>query len=301
MKFISRTIEFFRKASGPRVVVPARARLGENPVWSAAEQALYWIDIPAGRLHRHLPGGGDHAWQVGAEVHALALDAAGGRLLAIDDRLLRFDVASQSLTEVQRFADWNPACRFNDCICDRAGRLWIGSMDRKGDRPLGRLYRISAGAGAEVMLDGFTICNGPAFSLTDGQLYIADSPRRVVYRTRLGSDGTPGEMQPFTRFGADEGYPDGMAIDAQDHLWIAHYDGGRVSRFDPRGVRVAAIRFPVARVTACTFGGPDLKTLFVTTASAGLSAKELRDQPEAGGLYAVAMDVAGVPANPCGL
>jgi sugar lactone lactonase YvrE len=302
MGFFSRIAAPFRTGLRPRCVRQAGAQLGENPVWSIKEQALYWIDVQAGVLHRHTPPRDDNcAWQVGQEIHALALDAQGRPLLGVDDRLLRFDTQTRSLVEIARFADLDPACRLNDCACDQTGRLWIGSMDRKGDRPLARLYCIDAAGRVAARLDGFTICNGPAFAANGQRLYIADSPRRMIYTMDIRPDGSLAAKRQFVQFATDEGFPDGMTVDAQDHLWVAHYDGGKVSRFSPNGDRVASIRLPVARVTSCTFGGEDIKTLYVTSARAGLTQEQLRRQPDAGGLFAITTDIAGRPANLCAL
>lgn len=302
MGFFSRIAAPFRTGLRPRCVGQAGAQLGENPVWSIKEQALYWIDIPAGVLHRHAPlRDDDCTWQVGKEIHALALDAQGVPLLGVNDRLLRFDTQTRSLVEVARFADLDPACRLNDCACDQAGRLWIGSMDRMGDRPLGRLYCVDADGRVSVQLDGFTICNGPAFATNGQQLYIADSPRRVIYTMEIRPDGSLEAKRQFAQFATNEGFPDGMTVDTENHLWVAHYDGWKVSRFSPNGDCVASIRLPVARVTSCTFGGADLRTLYVTSATAGLTQEELRRQPDAGGLFAIRTDAVGRPANLCAL
>lgn len=302
MNLLRRATALLRRQAKPYPVCASAALLGENPVWSSREQALYWIDILAGLLHRYTPSNGsDRTWKVGEEIHALSLDVDGRPVVAIGNRLLRVEGASGSLTECARFEGWNADCRFNDCTTDADGRLWIGSMDRRGQRPLGRLLRVDAGGNVVVALEGLTISNGPAFTAGGKRLYIADSPRREIYAVEIAADGATTDRQVFVRMGDKEGYPDGMAVDVEDHLWVAHYDGWRISRFDPSGKCVASVRFPVARVTACAFGGHEMRTLYVTTASDGLSVEDRRRQPLAGHLFAVALNVAGLPVSPCAL
>lgn len=280
-----------------RCVWRAAAALGENPIWSEPAQALYWIDIPAGILHRWMPeSGAQRSWQVARELQAMALDLAGRPVVVTGDRFCRVDTDTGGSIEIARLPDLGPRCRYNDGACDATGRLWLGSMDRQGSEPLGRLFRFDPGRGAQIVDDGYRISNGPAFAADSSRLYIADSPRRVIYVMDLTADGSLAAKRVFTAFAESDGYPDGMTVDAEDHLWVAHYDGWKVTRFDPTGAPVQSIRLPVARVTACSFGGADLRTLYVTSARAGLDPAALRQQPLAGGLFALPAEVAGRPA-----
>ncbi len=300
MGLLDRLSELWRPR--PRCVWRASAELGENPVWSVADQALYWIDIPAGTLHRYVPRGDQtDVWRAAPELHALALDAAGRPLVVTADRIQRLDTRSGALSEIAHLPGLEPDCRFNDAACDETGRLWIGSMHRMGTQPLGRLFCIEPNGRVRTVDSGYTISNGPAFAGSGRRLYVADSPHRVIYAIELDADGNLATKRVFARFTAAEGYPDGMTVDTEDQLWVAHYDGWRVTRFNPAGDRVRTVRLPVARVTSCAFGDADLKTLYVTTASAGPDAATRHRQPLAGGLFAVRADATGRPTQGFGV
>lgn len=176
--------------------------------------------------------------------------------------------------------------RLNDAGVDREGRLWTGTMCRRGRDPLGAIYRLRDGA-LEPIDEGYVIPNGFAFSRDGRTVYVADSPRRVIHAYALRDDGLPASRR--TVFGpstADAGFPDGMAVDADDHVWVAFYDGGCLRRLRPDGSVERTVRLPAARVTACTFGGPDLATLYVTAD---------------GSLYAYPADIPGLPVAPARL
>ena len=145
--------------------------------------------------------------------------------------------------------------------------------------------------------DGPYICtNGPAFSPDFRTLYHTDTVGREIHAFDLAADGTPSRKRRFIRFGDDDGYPDGMTVDAEGHLWVCHWGGWRLTRFTPEGRAERTIRLPVAQVTSCAFGGPELRTLFVTTAAIGLAPEDLARQPLAGGLFAVRPGLSGFAA-----
>jgi sugar lactone lactonase YvrE len=240
-----------------RRVAAVSARLGENPRWDPASQSVYWIDIPAGLVHRHmLATGANYSWHVGGELGAMQLGADGRLLLAIGQQLVWFD-ARTAAQEPWRTIDVLDArtCRFNDAAWAPDGSLWIGSMDRDGRGGRGALFRVPSVADeapVTILVDGFSIVNGPVFDRVTGRAYVADSPRRVVYALE---PEFPARRTVFARFGADEGFPDGMAVDARGNLWVAHFAGERLSLWSTRGERLAEVPLPGSCPTALALIG----------------------------------------------
>ena len=192
--------------------------------------------------------------------------------------------------ELARIEPDRPGNRLNDGKADARGRLWVGSMDDAEEAPAGSLYRIDPDGAVSRVDEGYTVANGPALSPDGRTIYHTDSAARTVYAFDVGRDGSLSGKRAHIRFSEGDGYPDGMTCDAEGGLWIAHWDGGRVSRFLPDGRLDRAIPLPVSRVTSCVFAGPDLDRLFVTTASHGRP-----EEPLAGALFECAPGVRGLP------
>jgi sugar lactone lactonase YvrE len=184
--------------------------------------------------------------------------------------------------------------RFNDGKVDRMGRFWAGTMDRFEREASGALYRLDADLGWTRVDGGYRVTNGPAFSLDGRTMYHNDSALQRVYAFDLASDGTASNRRVFAQFGAGDGYPDGMTIDAEDCLWIAFWDGWCVRRLSPAGERLVELKVPAQRPTSCAFGGPGLDRLFITSARRDLGPDELAMQPDAGGLFMTMPGVKGV-------
>jgi D-xylonolactonase len=283
----------------PECVWPARAELGEGPCWSVRHQALYWVDVASGVLHVYSPSGGT--------TRSIALDAGLGCVVERTDGRLAVTTRKQLvfLDEDLSIATREPAIeadragnRFNDGKVDAAGRLWAGTMPVAADRPTGALYCIEPGVRVTLQDDGYGCTNGPAWSRDGRTMYHTDSTARTVYAFDFDVErGTIRDKRPFVVLPPEEGYPDGMTVDAEDGLWVAHWGGGRLSRFNRRGRRIGTVKLPVAYVTSCAFGGPDLEDLYITTATQPMSDAARRDQPEAGGLFVAVVGVAGVAAN----
>lgn len=286
----------------PRPVWEARATLGEGACWSVREQALWWVDILGQQLHRWQPdSGAQRSWALPDTVSAVAERAAGpGLLLTLRRGFVLFDPESGRL---QRLAEPEPertGNRFNDGKCDAQGRFWGGTMDFACEAPTGALYRLEADGRCERAFDaGFPVTNGPAWSLDGGTMFFNDTVRRRVFALPFdAARGSLGEPRLFLQFDADDGHPDGMTTDAEGGLWIAHWGGGCVSRHDAAtGAELARIALPTAHITNLAFGGPALRTLFITSARAGLSDAQLAEQPLAGALFALETGIAGLPAG----
>jgi xylono-1,5-lactonase len=254
-----------------RVVWRAGAAHPETPRWLPAEGAIAFIDGTRGELLRVAPeGGGTSRVALAAELGFVAAAPDGVLLHGSGTTIGRVGVAEPFATVPGDAA----RVRLNDAGFDAAGNLWTGTMERRGEAPLGALWRIDATGQVEQVLDGFTIPNGFALDRAGRTLYVADSPRRLVHALQLDDAGRLRSRRVFAAAGSlCAGYPDGMAVDAEDHLWIAFYEGGCLGRYRPDGSLERRVPLPVARVTACAFGGAALATLFVT-AGDGLYAFE---------------------------
>jgi len=183
-----------------------------------------------------------------------------------------------------------PGNRMNDAKTDARGRIWAGTMDADEVAESGSLYCLDTDFVVSRIDSGYHVTNGPAFSPDGTTMYHTDSARRTVYAFPMDSDGNPGERREFIRFRDEWGYPDGMTVDCDGHLWIAHWDGARVSRFSPDGEPQRSIDLPASRITSCAFAGPDLDRMFVTSAAGGRDA-----EPNAGMLFEVDPGVRGLP------
>ncbi|WP_261300254.1 SMP-30/gluconolactonase/LRE family protein [Sphingomonas alpina] len=279
-------------------VADVRAILGEGPLWDASRHLIWWVDIKGRALHRHdVISGANDVQPLGFRLTALGLDAQGGLVgcgdpgfvrLAVDEPTLHVSIA----TVIGRI-DEPAGNRFNDGKVDPAGRFWAGTMDDAEESASGVLYRLDPSAAPVAVRNGIMVPNGPAFASPD-TMYRTDSAAQRVTRVMLDEAGNMVDEQLFAQFAPDQGYPDGMTVDADGHLWIAFWDGWCVRRLSPAGAIVAEIRLPVQRPTCPVFGGPALDRMFVTSATVGLDAAALAAQPMAGGLLSLDPGVRGV-------
>ncbi|MGE3348371.1 MAG: SMP-30/gluconolactonase/LRE family protein [Ramlibacter sp.] len=286
----------------PRCVLPAGALLGEGPLWSTHEQLLYWVDILGRRLHRFDPATGDDThWTFQEEVSALAPRAGSpGLLMAMRRGFAVFDPAAGGAPRYLHQPEAGlPGNRFNDGKCDARGRFWAGSMDFACRAPTGALYRYDPDGACTRHDHGFAVTNGPTWSADGRTLYFNDTVKGLIHAYDFdAAAGTLSNKRLWHQFPPEEGVPDGMTTDAAGRLWIAHWGGSCLTCHDPvTAQELQRISLPTRFVTNCVFGGPDLKTLYITTARDGLSAEQLRAEPEAGGLFAVGLDSPGLPAH----
>jgi sugar lactone lactonase YvrE len=246
--------------------VPA-AMLGEGPCWDGATGALYWVDIPADRVHR-LDGDGAHrSWDVGQTAAAVVLRSSGGLVLAARDGFLTLDPVTGTVASLVTLG-LPEDCRLNDGACDQAGRFFAGSMADDEAPGRGTLYCLDPDHSVAEVIPQVTISNGIGWSPDGGRMYYVDSAtRRVDVMDYDPATGAIADRRLLAAIDAGDAMPDGLAVDTEGCVWVALWDGGAVLRFGPDGRLRHSLELPVPRVTSCAFGGPDLETLYITTAA----------------------------------
>ena len=281
-----------------RCVADVAAILGEGPLWVAAEQSLYWVDIKGFKIFRLDRAGELREWATPFRIGSLAPRLAGGFIAGTEQGFAEVDL------DTLRFEPFcNPEAgrtdnRFNDGKIDREGRFWAGTMDDSERAASGALYRLDPDRKCTRLDDGYRVTNGPAFSPDGRLMYHNDSGRQLTYAFDLDEAGTPSNRRVFARFGAGDGYPDGMTVDAEGCLWIAFWDGWCVRRFSPSGERLETLRLPAQKPTSCAFGGEALDRLYITSASIGIPDSERDAQPCAGGLFVLETGTSGLADLP---
>jgi sugar lactone lactonase YvrE len=275
-----------------RLIWPVEAQLGEGPVWIVDEAALWFVDIKSGNLHRLDPAtGARRTCHVGGQPSFVVPRAGGGLLVGSGHALHRFDHGA--LGAPIATIDMPAHNRTNDATVDPSGRLWFGTMDDGETRASGAVHVVDA-AGLRAVGGGCTITNGPAVSLDGHRLYHVDTLAGTIWRFDIRDGTALADGSVFATIAKGDGSPDGVTIDSEGCLWVALWGGWAVRRYAPDGSLLATVRLPCANVTKIAFGGADLRTAYVTTARAGLSAAELGTQPLAGGLFAFDAPAPGV-------
>jgi D-xylonolactonase len=281
-------------------VSAAGASLGEAPLWDPSHGVIWWVDIKSPALHAHHAATGINRTQpLPYRLTALGLTGDAGLVAIGDAGLVRLSVKADlqvSSAEVIAAIALSPGIRFNDGKVDAAGRFWAGTMDDAERSASGALYRIDGQRRVITVRSGIGVPNGPCF-FADGTVLTTDSARRCITALTLDDDGNPVAEHEFAQFAPSQGYPDGMTVDAEDHVWIAFWDGWCLRRLSRTGQIVAEIALPVQRPTCPVFGGTALDQLFITSATTGLSAEQRRSQPFAGGLLRLVPGVAGRGSN----
>jgi D-xylonolactonase len=271
-------------SSGFRAVGEVRCQLGEGPLWSARDNAIYWVDILAPAIHRYsLATEAITTWAMPEKVGwIIERRNRPGFIAGFQSGFYELALDPTVRTKVVDPEPHLPSNRMNDAKVDRLGRIWAGTMDCEGRAATGSLYRLDGDFSVTRHDAGYFITNGPAFGPEDECMYHTDTGRGVVYRFALGADGSLGPRSEFLKFPAEWGSPDGMTVDADGKLWIAHWGGGRLSRFSAHAVCECQLQLPASQITSCVFAGSGLERLFVTSA-----AVDRPDEAMAGALFEI--------------
>ncbi|GLR10595.1 gluconolactonase [Mixta theicola] len=278
-------------------VLPIAAELGECPLWSTAEQALWFVDILAPAIHRFDPKSGEHrVFPQQEEVGCIGLRREGGLVAAMRSGVWFIDPQGKPERKVADNPGEASKSRFNDGRVDPFGRFWCGSLWEPQDRNGAKLCRLDKNLQLQVIDEDIKISNGLAFSPDRRWIYHSDTPNHIIWRYPLDPvTGENGKRELFRRF-SDGLMPDGAAVDAEGFYWSALFDGGRIVRIDPNTAEIVdEIPVPVRWPTMVAFGGDDLKTLYITSSRENRTAEELAQYPWSGSVFAVRMPVAGQP------
>lgn len=276
-----------------KVVGNISSSLGEGPLWDEKNNKIYWIDILNGHLHSFDPQKNE---QTTIELHQMigsfSLSQNNKIIAALKEGIYWVDIQTGNKELIMQPEIQLPNNRFNDGKCDPAGRFWAGTMSLSEEKEAGSVYVIEKNKStnelvSKKIISHTTISNGMAWNKDQNIFYFIDTPtfNIVAYDYDIATCEIKNK-RVVVAIAPTEGYPDGMTIDAEGMLWVAHWDGWQVSRWNPNnGEKLMSIKLPVAKITSCTFGGPTLNDLYITSASVGLSEQALKEQPLAGALF----------------
>ncbi len=281
-------------------VVEHACLLGEGPVWDARHNSICWVDILNGEIHEFSTENKSHKIiPVYENIGAISICKDGNLLAALKNGLAFINRENGLIEMIADPEEHLPANRLNDGKCDPAGRFWVGSMSLVEDEAAGSVYVLEKDLSIFKKIENVTIPNGMAWSLNYQTFYFIDTPTyEVVAYDYDKNTGSISNKKTIIKIVKEDGFPDGMTIDSEGMLWIAHWDGWQVTRWNPAtGEKVFAIKLPVAKVTSCRFGGKKFEDLYITSAKTGLSENELMEQPLAGYLFVIKnCGFKGIPA-----
>lgn len=284
------------------VVTNHTCLLGEGPVWDEVNNRIFWLDIIKGEIHWFCFIENEHGMmKVGQAVGAVALLGQEGLIAALQHGFAKIDIGRKTVKMIADPEAHLPNNRFNDGKCDPHGRFWAGTMDDiEGTEGAGSLYVLDRDMSVSRKIKDVTCSNGLAWSSDGQKFYFIDTPTKQVVSYDFDTKSANiDNKKVIISIPEESGYPDGMTIDAEGMLWIAHWDGWKVSRWDPtKGKLLETFSLPVSRITSCTFGGQDLNELYITSAKVGLSDLEQKEQPLAGSLFVIRnLGVKGILPN----
>lgn len=284
-------------AATPVCVWDAQCLLGEGCLWDEPRQRLLFVDIKQPAVLAWTPSTGrQQRWPMPEKIGWLVPRARGGWAVGLARGVAWLhwpdgtdEAGPPQLDWIHRLHAPDSPMRLNDAKADASGRLWFGTMNNQDEqRPEGVLYRLDTDGSLHCVDEGYGVTNGPTLSLDGRTLYHTDSAARCIYAFDVDAAGGLHRKRVWKRIDgseSDEGYPDGMCTDAEDHLWVARWGAGCVTRLDPDGHEVSRLRTGAPRTTNCAFGGPDYRDLFITSAHIGLDAAARAAAPLSGGLF----------------
>lgn len=283
------------------MAIDAKAILGEGPSWDNENGVLYWVDIEGEKLNVYDPSTDEsRSIELGQYVTSVVPAGIGKVAITLKSGYYLLNLETESLTLLKELEADKTENRFNDGKCDAKGRFWAGSMDMTQNNKQGSLYCLNNHQNAELKLSGLGISNGLAWSPDNRYFYFIDTPTKKVVRYDFelvtGQISNPIEVIDFS---GEQGMPDGMTIDSEGMLWIAHWNGAQVSRWNPEsGERLLQVPVPALNVTSCVFGGEDFTTLYITTARSGMDSEQLQKYPDAGGVFRLETGIKGSLSHP---
>jgi len=272
------------------VVIEHKCELGEGPLWDVKHKVICWIDILKGEIHQYSPQQKLHnIIEVHQMIGSAALCTNGNFIAALQKGFGFIDRISGKVTMIADPESQLPNNRFNEGKCDPGGRFWAGTMSLSEDAQAGSVYVAEKDLSVTKKIENVTISNGMAWSKDHHTFYYIDTPTSEISAYDYDkSTGHISNKKTIIKVAKEDGCPDGMTIDNEGMLWIAHWDGWQIARWNPvTGQKLYQITMPVARVTSCTFGGENLDDLYITTARKGLTEDELQKQPLAGSLFVI--------------
>jgi len=270
------------------VVVEHTCLLGEGPVWDAKHKAICWLDILNGEIHEYATEQKMHkVIPVHQLIGSLAVCTNGNFIAALQNGFAFINKISGEIKMIADPESHLPNNRFNEGKCDPGGRFWAGTMSLSEEPNAGSVYVVEKDLSISKRIESVTISNGMAWSINHKTFYFIDTPTfEVVAYDFNKHSGNINNKRTIIKIANEDGYPDGMTIDNEGMLWIAHWDGWQVTRWDPNsGEKIYSIQLPVAKVTSCTFGGENYGDLYITSAKVGLREDELEKQPLSGSLF----------------
>ena len=271
----------------------ADADHGEGPAWSPSWDGLRWVDMLAGDVLHLTDSGEVERWHVGSVAAALRPRVDGGLVIAVEHEFVVAEQAGGTVTSLGPVFD-DSSIRFNEGGCDPDGNFIVGTMAYAETPSRGTVYRLGRDHSVDVVLRDVTISNGLAWTAAGDTAFYVDTPTHRVDRFSWTSELGLHDRRPFARIDESQGNPDGLTVDSAGGVWVALWEGHAVHHYGADGALEDVIDVPVAKVTACTFGGPDLDQLFITTSRSG----ETDPVAGAGALFVVQPGVTGLPIRP---
>lgn len=282
------------------LVIDTKSQLGEGPHWDSGSNQLLFVDIIGQMVHVYDSRTGECDVHRFEQIPSSVIPMLDGRwVLTMQDGIYSYEPVERALEVLAKVEADMPGNRFNDAKCDPKGRLWAGTLDMSFQAYTGSLYRVEADGSVQRMLSDVGCSNGLAWDEGKSSMYYIDTMKDEVYGFRYeSSTGEISGQRKLLQWPEGAGSPDGMTIDAEGMLWIAHWGGGRVSRWNPdNGELLGEIRVDAPNVTSCVFGGESLDELYITTARTGLSPSQLEAYPHAGGVFVAKPGVQGTPSQ----
>jgi len=284
------------------VLYPSLCQLGEGPIWLAEKKCCYWVDIEGGILFEYdWIIKSTRSWTFDYMVTMVCPGQNNSLILGLNGGIGRFNTESGKLEYILDIESEYKDIRCNDGACDSNGRLWIGSMHKEFKKGAASLYVIDKDLKIKKILENLTISNGLAWSPDHSKLYFIDSPTQMIQSFLFNKE--TGEIQfekNVVEIPSELGIPDGMTIDQDGMLWVAHWGGYGVYRWNPNdGSLIDKIEIPAPYVTSCTFAGENLDHLVITTAKGDLNKADLDRNPESGNTFWLKVDAKGFESNKC--